>query len=275
MDTLNGAVGIVTGAASGIGRAVAAAFAAEGMKVVLADIEQDRLDHACQELAAAGHDVLGVPTDVSSLDAIEQLASRALERYGRIDVVHNNAGVVSSGLVEEITLASWRWVLDVDLWSVIYGAVTFVPILKAQGSGHIVNTASTAGLQANLGIGPYNVAKFGVVALSETLRLECEGTGVGVSVLCPGAVDTRIVHAERNRPHDVPASTGTTADRFETVSAQILSSQGLAPSRVADLVVDAIHTDRFWVLTHTDWYDVLEQRVAAMRSGTLSHGFGG
>lgn len=275
MDNLTGKVGIVTGAASGIGRAVAEAFAREGMRVVLADIEADRLAEAVAELTAAGHDAFGVRTDVSSMDAIQHLAASALEHFGRIDVVHNNAGVVSAGLVEEISLASWRWVLDVDLWSVIYGAMVFAPILKQQGSGHIINTASTAGLQANKGIGPYNVAKFGVVALTETLRLECEGTGVGVSVLCPGAVDTRIVDAERNRPSDVPGSAGVTAERFKASSTAMLGTKGIAPSEVTAMVVDAVRTDRFWVLTHPGWYDVLAQRVAAMPSGGLVGGFGG
>ena len=130
-------------------------------------------------------------------------------------------------------------------------------------------------IQANKGIGPYNVAKFGVVALTETLRLECEGTGVGVSVLCPGAVDTRIVDAERNRPSDVPGSAGATAERFKASSTAMLGTKGLAPSEVAAMVVDAVRTDRFWVLTHPDWYDVLSQRVAAMPSGGLVGGFGG
>ncbi len=275
MDTLTEKVAIVTGAASGIGRAVANAFAAQGMHVVLADIEADALRSAVDEIRSRGLSAIGVPTDVSSLDAIEQLAAAATGEFGRIDVVHNNAGVVASGLIEEISLDAWRWVIDVDLWSVIYGAMVFAPILKRQGSGHIVNTASTAGLQASPGIGPYNVAKFGVVALSETLRIECEGTGVGVSVLCPGAINTRIVEAERNRPSHVPGSSGPTADRFTTNSTALLGTQGLAPGAVADLVVDAVRTGRFWVLTHPKWFDVVAERVAAMPTGELARGFGG
>jgi NAD(P)-dependent dehydrogenase (short-subunit alcohol dehydrogenase family) len=275
MKELKGSVGVVTGAASGIGRAVAEAFAASGMKVVLADIETQPLQAACHELSAAGYEVLGVPTDVSDPTAIEHLASATLDRFERVDVVHNNAGVVASGLAEEIPLESWRWVLEVDLWSVIYGVRTFLPIMKEQRSGHIINTASTAGLQANAGIAPYNVAKFGVVALSETLRLECEGSGVGISVLCPGAVNTSIVHAERNRPPDVPPSLGPTAQRFQTVSAELLSTKGLPPASVAEMVLDAIRTDRFWVLTHPEWLTVLEQRLAGLADGTLIHGFGG
>ena len=275
MDDLTGRVAVVTGAASGIGRAVAEAFAVEGAHVVLADIDADGLAAACAELAARGHDVFGVPTDVSSEDDIDRLAVRTEEHYGRVDIVHNNAGVVASGLVEEITIDSWEWVLAVDLWSVIHGARIFAPILKRQGSGHIINTASTAGLQASPGIGPYNVAKFGVVGLSETLRLECEPHGVGVSVLCPGAVDTRIVDAERNRPATVPASHGPTADQFTRRSGELLRNEGLPPATVAHAVVDAVRTNQFWILTHPGWYDVLDARAHALRTGTLARGFGG
>ena len=275
MDDLSERVAVVTGAASGIGRAVAEAFATEGVRVVLADIDADGLAAACAELEAKGHEVFGVPTDVSSEDDIDRLAVRTDERYGRIDVVHNNAGVVASGLIEEISIDAWKWVLDVDLWSVVHGARIFAPILKQQGSGHIINTASTAGLQASPGIGPYNVAKFGVVALSETLRLECEPHGVGVSVLCPGAVDTRIVDAERNRPATMPASTGPTADQFARRSGELLRTQGLSPETVARAVVDAVRTNRFWILTHPGWYDVLDARTNGIRTGTLARGFGG
>ena len=275
MDALEGRVAVVTGAASGIGLAVARAFAAEGVRVVLADIERDALASAVEGLERDGHDVLGVPTDVATLEAIEHLRDRTIEHYGRVDIVHNNAGVLVAGAIEDIALDAWRWVLDVDLWSVVHGVRAFLPILKAQGHGHIVNTASTAGLQAGVGIAPYNVAKFGVVALTETLRLECEGTGVGVSLLCPGAVNTQIVHAERNRPSNVPGSAGAIAERFTAGSARLLREQGIAPSAVAALVVDAVRTNRFWVLTHPAWVDVLRDRAAAMADGDLARGFGG
>jgi NAD(P)-dependent dehydrogenase (short-subunit alcohol dehydrogenase family) len=228
MRVLESKVAVVTGAASGIGRATATLLAREGMRVVVADIDAGGLGTVANELTAAGHDVVAVPTDVSSQKAIEA-RDAALDTYGAVHVVHNNAGVVASGLAEEISLDLWNWVLDVDLWSVIHGARTFAPLLKAQGEGHIVNTASTAGLQANPGIGPYNVAKFGVVALSETLRLEFAGTGVGVSVLCPGPVNTRIVDAERNLPAGIQASTGAVADRFRTGAGAVLAA-GLDPA---------------------------------------------
>ncbi len=156
----------------------------------------------------------------------------------------------------------WKWVLDVDLWGVIHGVRAFLPLMKEQGIGHIVNTASTAGLQALPGIAPYNVAKFGVVVLSETLRGEVEGTGLGVSVLCPGSVRTRIVDAERNLPSSSSATESATADRFRTRAGAMLAEQGMPPEDVADMVVDAISTNRFWIITHDDWHDVMERRAA-------------
>ena len=275
MDQLSGGVAVVTGAASGIGRAVAEAFAREGMRVVLADIEAAALDCAVTELGGAGHEVLGVRTDVSSAESVERLRDLAVEHFGAVDVLHNNAGVVAAGPVEGIPLETWRWVVDVDLWSVVYGIRAFVPLMKRCGRGHVISTSSSAGLQANPGIGPYNVAKFGVVAIAETLRVECAGTGVSASVLCPGAVNTNIVRSERNRPAHVPESTGAVAERFAASSARLLGEQGLAPAAVADMVVDAVRTDRFWIITHPGWIDVARNRAAAMADGGLARSFAG
>lgn len=272
MVELGGKVAVVTGAASGIGRATATLLAREGMRVAIADIDATTLGAVADELTAAGHEVVAVPTDVSSQEAIEALRDAVLDTYGAVHVVHNNAGVVAAGTIEEISLDLWNWVLDVDLWSVIHGVRTFAPLLKAQGEGHIINTASTAGLQANPGIAPYNVAKFGVVALSETLRLEFAGTGVGVSVLCPGPVNTRIVDAERNLPTGIAAATGAVADRFRAGAGAVLAGQGLDPAEVAEMVLDGIRNDRFWILTHPEWVDRLAERVALMRDGRLEHG---
>jgi NAD(P)-dependent dehydrogenase (short-subunit alcohol dehydrogenase family) len=277
MEQLHGRVGVVTGAASGIGKAVATALAAQGMKVVLSDIEQTVLDAAVGELADAGHEVLGVRTDVASWDAVQSLAAATMDHFGAVHVVHNNAGVVSAGAVEELTLDTWSWVLGVDLWSVIYGIKAFLPLIRAQGEGHIVSTASTAGLQANAGIAPYNVAKFGVVALSETLRLELDqaGSPIGCSVLCPGSVNTRIVFADRNRPAGDHVDTEV-HEQFKARAGQQLATVGLDPADVAAMVVDGIRTNRFWILTHDPWYGVLADRVAAMADdGRLHHGFGG
>jgi NAD(P)-dependent dehydrogenase (short-subunit alcohol dehydrogenase family) len=268
---------VVTGAGSGIGKAVAGALAREGMKVVLADIEVAALTTAVAELADDGHDVLGVPTDVSSWDSIQALAAVTMERFGAVHVLHNNAGVVAAGPVEELTLDTWNWVLGVDLWSVIYGIKAFLPILKEQDEGHVVSTASTAGLQAPAGIAPYNVAKFGVVGLSETLRVELEqaGSRVSCSVLCPGSVNTRIVHADRNRPPGEHHGS-VVEDQFKSRAGSMLANQGKDPAEVAAMVVDGIRTNRFWILTHPNWYGVLEARVAAMAAdGHLEQGAGG
>ena len=275
MEDFEGRVAVVTGAASGIGLATATRLAREGMRVVLADIERDALDAAVSTLQGQGHEVLGVPTDVSQADAIQHLADRTLDAFGQVNVVHNNAGVVRAGRLAELTIADWEWVLGVDLWSVIYGLKTFLPLIREAGEGHIVNTASSAGLQSSPEIAPYNVAKFGVVALSETLHLEllAEGSPIGASVLCPGAIATRITESERNRP-DAAADTETN-QRFRTFASKVVG-EGLSPESVAEQVVHAIRSQEFWILTHPDWIDVLRKRVEGMEDGRkLVMGFGG
>ena len=280
MKDFAGKVAVITGAASGIGKATATRFAAEGMKVVMADIEEAALNEAVKSLVNAGHEVIGVPTDVSKWDAIQALAETTMEEFGGVNVVHNNAGVVVSGPVEELTLADWEWVLGVDLWSVIYGVKAFVPLIKQTGEGHVVNTASTAGLQSSSTIAPYNVAKFGVVAITETLRKELEAAGspVSASVLCPGAINTQIVNSKRNRDaasaKDHKDSQAETA--FEKHAGQLLSQQGKDPADVAEMVYNAIVKNDFWILTHPAWIDVLKQRVAALeRDNSLYEGFAG
>jgi NAD(P)-dependent dehydrogenase (short-subunit alcohol dehydrogenase family) len=275
MDQLEGTVAVVTGAASGIGLATATRFAREGMRVVLADIECDPLDAAVSKLQGQGHEVVGVPTDVSQWDAIQHLADRALGAFGQVNVVHNNAGVVRAGRLGELSIADWEWVLGVDLWSVIYGVKTFLPLIREAGEGHIVNTASSSGLQSAPDIGPYNVAKFGVVALSETLQLEliAEDSAIRASVLCPGAIATRITESERNRP-DAGEDTETNR-RFHSFASKIVR-EGLSPESVAEQVVHAIRAQEFWILTHADWIDVLRKRVEGMEDGRkLVMGFGG
>jgi NAD(P)-dependent dehydrogenase (short-subunit alcohol dehydrogenase family) len=269
---LQSKVAVVTGAASGIGRATATLLARQGMRVAIADIDVPALGRVKDEIEGDGGRVIAVGTDVSSASAIEALRDATLDAFGAVHVVHNNAGVVVAGGIDEISLELWKWVLDVDLWSVIHGIRVFVPLLRAQGEGHVVNTASTAGLQANPGIAPYNVAKFGVVAVSETLRLELAGTGVGVSVLCPGPVDTQIVQAERNLPDGVAAATGAVADRFRANAGKALATTGLDPMAVAGMVLDGIVEDRFWILTHPVWCDLMAERAEQMRSGRMEHG---
>lgn len=280
MRDFAGKVAVVTGAASGIGRATATRFAQEGMKVVLADIEEAALEHAVQSLVDEGHEVVGVPTDVSSWEAIQALAERTMQAFGGVNVVHNNAGVVVSGPIAELTIADWEWVLGVDLWSVIYGVKAFLPLIKQTGEGHVVNTASTNGLVSGPAIGPYNVAKFGVVALTETLRreLEAEKSPVSASVLCPGAINTQIVTSKRNRPAESAKDhqSSTVEQVFEERVGKLLAQVGKDPAEVADLVCKAIVADEFWILTHPDWKKVLQERVAALvKDNSLSFGFGG
>src|SRR5207248_8286700 len=203
MKDFQGKVAVVTGAASGIGRALAGKSMQEGMKVVLADVEESALKQAEDELKASGAEVLAVRTDVSKAGEVEALAQQAFATYGAVHLLCNNAGVGAGTTVWGSSLADWQWVLGVNLWGVIHGIHFFVPRMLAQGSeGHIVNTASAAGLISSPGLGIYKVAKHGVVTLSETLALElaARGAKLKASVLCPEWVNTRIMDAERNRP---------------------------------------------------------------------------
>ncbi len=278
MKDFDGRVAVVTGAASGIGLATATAFAEQGMKVVLADIQQDALDAAVTSLRDAGHEAMGVKTDVSRREQIEALAEAAQSAYGKVNVVHNNAGVVRAGTLDELTQEDWEWVLGVDLWSVIHGVSVFLPLVKAAGEGHFINTASSAGLQSTPNIGPYNVAKFGVVALTETLRVELEAaeSPVSASVLCPGAVATRICESDRNREAaGMSAGQDTATERAFKEQAGAIVDEGIAPAAVADRIVAAIRDNDFWIVTHPDWLDVMEERAAGMRGGQLVTGFGG
>ena len=202
MEELSGKVAVITGGASGIGLAMAHRFGAEGMAVAVADIEPDALDAAGVELRDAGVEVLTLPTDVTSPEQVQALAAAVIDHFGKVHVVCNNAGVGVFGGVTETSLEGFAWVVDVNFWGVLYGIRAFLPHLQAAGEGHIVNTASVSGLLTQPGAAAYNVSKFGVVALSEALYYELEMTSspVGVTVVCPGTVDTNIFDSARNRP---------------------------------------------------------------------------
>src|SRR5438309_12091723 len=210
MQDLKGKVAVVTGAASGIGFGLAERFSAEGMRVVMADIEEAALNDASKRLADTGATVLPVVTDVSKADSVDALAARTFEELGTAHVVCNNAGVATGGPMWTLTERDWAWVMGVNLWGVIHGVHAFVPRLAEQGEGHVVNTASIAGLTSAPMMGPYNVSKHGVVTLSETLvaELALHGSPVKVSVLCPGWVNTRINEADRNRPPELQPPDG-------------------------------------------------------------------
>lgn len=274
MEHFEDKVAVVTGAASGIGRALADAFAGVGMKVVLADVESGPLEAAAEELRSGGADVFAVTADVALPAEVDRIGTAAMDVFGGLHVACNNAGVSGGGLSWEIDLDTWRWILDVDLWGVIHGVRTFTPLIIASGGGHIVNTASMAGLTSNPGMGPYNVAKHGVVTLSETMYMELQMTHpeVGVSVLCPGWVRTQINRSERNRPDAAavgPLEPDDSGEGLAALKAMVDSwiAEGLQPAHVASLVLDAIREQRFYVLTHPEWQSMIRDRVDRMLSG--------
>jgi len=269
MQELRDKVAVITGGASGIGRAFADRCLEEGVKMVLADIEQGALDKAAQELTNAGADVLAVHTDVSKSGSVEDLAKVVLDRYGAVHLLFNNAGVASSGPVWQNTLADWEWVLGVNLMGVVHGIRTFVPIMLSQNAdAHIVNTASMAGLLSTPGLGIYNVTKHGVVTLSETLALELQQARarINVSVLCPGWVRTQIWDSGRNRPADLRNGLTQSASNVPAIDARTAQipeaiATGLSPEQVADVVFDAIRRNRFYILTHPTWKPLIQQRM--------------
>ena len=265
MEQLEGKVAVVTGAASGIGLGMATRFAAEGMKVVLADVERAALDEAALVLEKDGADVLAVPCDVSDGDQVDALAEAARAEFGSVHVVCNNAGVGGGGQMHVLSTQDWEWVLGVNLWGVIHGIRAFLPGLLEQGEGHIVNTASMAGLVAPPGMGPYNATKYAVVAISETLHgeLQMSGTDVGVSVLCPGWVNTRIHESDRNRPDALRnAVEREVTDDNEGMRSMISSfiATGMNPADVAGRVVDAIRTKDLYILTHPEMAEGIRNR---------------
>ena len=265
MEDLQGKVAVVTGAASGIGLAMARAFAAEGMKVVLADIEAAALEAAVAEGFADDAEVLSVVCVAIDGAQVDALRDAAVERFGAVHVVCNNAGVSAAGPTWLATEDDWSWVLGVNLWGVIHGVRAFTPLMLEQGEGHIVNTASMAGLTSPPGMALYNVSKHAVVALSETLfgDLATTGTGVGVSVLCPGWVNTKIHLAHRNRPRDEASAPEEATEEQQAMLDMVgsLLATGLDPADVATMVVDAVRTQRFYILTHPDWKPMIEARV--------------
>ena len=248
MKDLKGKVAVVTGAASGIGFAMSERFVAEGMQVVMADVEKEVLAEAATRLEGEGADVLGVLCDVSDSAAVQDLASQTLSAYGGVHVVCNNAGVSPGGLMLETTPAEWEWIVGVNVLGVAHGVTVFGPLLVEAGEGHIVNTASEAGLVANSVLGMYCATKHAVVGLSESLWWELHSQGVGVSCLCPNLVNTRIFQSERNRPY--AAELTATQNAIMIPLRETLSARGMAPSEVAAHVADAIVEDRFWVFTH-------------------------
>ncbi len=244
-------------------------FVAEGMKVVLADVENAALEQAAAELSRAGGQVTAVRTNVALAEDVENLAQQTIDTFGAVHVLCNNAGVYLRARAWEYSLADWQWVLGVDLWGVIHGIRSFVPRMLAQDTEcHILNTASVAGLVVLPAMAAYTVAKHGVVALSETLRddLQDVRAKIGVSVLCPGGVQTQIANSERNRLPEFQRSTEDAAGGAHVAhelpaAVQSDLARNIAPTEVADHVVAAIRDDRFYVLTHTEFRDGVRHRM--------------
>jgi NAD(P)-dependent dehydrogenase (short-subunit alcohol dehydrogenase family) len=265
MKEFRNKVAVVTGAASGMGKAMAERFAAEGMNVVLADVEQESLATAEREFRARGSAVLAVRTDVSKAADVDRLAARTVEAFGTVHVLCNNAGVGTGGLAWIQRIADWEWTLGVNLWGVIHGIRTFLPIMLAHGEeGHVVCTASVAGLLSGpFGI-PYNVSKYGVVALCEGLyhELALVQSKLKVSVLCPGFVNTRILESERNRPAEMALLPVSEAQMQYAEWMRARVAAGLAPSEVGRQVFEAIRDERFYIVTDPDeWKPLIREHM--------------
>jgi NAD(P)-dependent dehydrogenase (short-subunit alcohol dehydrogenase family) len=270
MRQLGGRVAVITGAASGIGRALAGRFAAEGMHCVLADVEEQPLERAVGELRRSGAAAVGVRTDVSSAADVQALADRTIAEFGAVHVLCNNAGVGGGTDFGKTPLDMWEWVLGVNLWGVIHGCRTFLPLLLREEEGHIVNTSSMAALNGHpLGLAPYTVSKFGVLGLSQNLFFELAATSghVGVSVLIPGLTRTRIFESIRNMPATVTTPPPSSFRRSSMAAIEGVWDNAMPPDTVADVVTSAIREQRFYILPHPDEaFDMAEQQLRWMRT---------
>jgi NAD(P)-dependent dehydrogenase (short-subunit alcohol dehydrogenase family) len=268
-------VALVTGAASGIGFALADRFASVGMKVVLADIEESALATAEETLKKKGAPVISVRTDVSKAAEVEQLADRAYSHFGAVNVLCNNAGVGMGGLTWELSVEDWQWVLGVNLWGVVHGIRTFVPrMLADQTEGHIVNTASVAGLISSPYMAVYQATKHAVVTITESLKMELDLSGgkIGASVLCPGFVATKISDSERNRPtlagEQKPLTSGQIASQemIREMARQQVAA-GIKPGEVAEMVLEGIRDDKFYIVTHPRFRKLIRLRMENIIEG--------
>lgn len=273
MDELTGRVAVVTGAGSGIGRALVERFAAEGMRLAAADIDADALEATAEQVRAThpAAEILTRRTDVSDRADVHALAADVRERFGAVDVLCNNAGVFAGGLLWDRPVADFEWVLGVNLWGILHGIQAFVPAMIAQDTpGHVVNTCSSAGLFGSPFTSPYTISKFAAFAASESLAhdLALVGSAIKVSALCPGAVDTAIAGSDRNRPAALAAEKSADAELVET-ALRDTTAAGMTPDAVAEQVVAAIRAERFLVLTSDSYATALQDRTASLLAGEL------
>jgi NAD(P)-dependent dehydrogenase (short-subunit alcohol dehydrogenase family) len=282
VKSFTGRTAVITGGASGIGRAVADRFAREGMRIVLADIEQSPLDRAVAEMNASGAQVIGVRTDVADYSQLEALAQESIETFGAIHILCNNAGVASQPANSwEQTGKDWKWVLDVNLWGIINGIRAFVPImLKQDDEGHVINTASLAGLLSMPGAAPYHASKSAVVAITESLHLEFAAikSKLRASVLCPAWVKTQILDSARNRPASLSHEERRPVSRLAEAYRKRITEQGLPPEFVADRVFEAVRDEKLYIWTHPEFKDAVRWRMENIineRNPSLEAALGG
>ena len=259
-----GQVAFVTGAASGIGFGIAKAFAANGMKVMMADIEEESLANAVAQLRETNGTVEGVICDVSDVGAVRAAADKTIETFGKVHVLVNNAGVGGGGETGSIPLEDWKWVVDVNLMGVVYGCETFVPLMKEHGEGgFIVNTASLAGQMGMAGMGPYNATKFAVVGYTESMNAELAPHGIGAAALCPGFVKTRINESRRNHPDAAARSGDDLPDIGDSPMSQAVDN-GMSPDAVGKWVLESMENDELYIFTHPNMRGIIDMRVARL-----------
>ena len=260
MESVRDKVAVVTGGASGIGREMCRSFARAGARVVVADVDGAGMAETAAAVKEEGSAAISVRTDVSRLSDVQALAERAYTEWGAVHVLCNNAGVTVHGSLESATHRDWEWVIGVNLWGVIHGVEAFVPRMVAGGeAGHIVNTASMAGLIASQGLGVYNTTKYAVVGLSETLQKDLRPYNIGVSVLCPMGVATAIRDSERNRPSQLQ-----NPERKARTDDITLIGRTLSPAHVAERVLRAVLANRLYIITHEEGLDPLRRRFQRM-----------
>ena len=266
MQDVAGKVVFVTGGASGLGLAMAEAFAGAGAKIVVTDVDADALTAVEARFAGRNVPVLAIELDVTDRDAFSAAAQRAVDTFGAIHVLCNNAGVYRGGRLDAVTYEDWDWVMGVNVGGVVNGLQSVLPHIKAAGEGHVVNTASMAGVVGIAGLGVYNASKFAVVGMSEALRADLADSGVGVSVLCPGMVRTRILESERNRP-DALVGDSDEAEAAARAQSEVMHmgmEAGIDPEEVGQIVLDGVRDDRFWLFTHPELKDAAVARGEEM-----------